>query len=88
MLCCVYAYGLIASSIALCLADEEGGDVLLIAALFRAYRIPTDAYRLGLHRAFFKAGQLSVLEGLLTQGVPSVQEENRIVQEVESLVHR
>jgi len=43
-----------------------GGSVsAFIAALFWAFEIPSDAYKLGLTKVFFKSGKLTELDGIL-----------------------
>lgn len=46
------------------LATEEG-RVLLIASILKAYKIPEEAYRLGISTAFFKSGQLAYVDRIL-----------------------
>eukprot|EP01033_Poteriospumella_lacustris_P003239 gene3240-2386_t len=67
--------------------DDQESDVLLMSSLFKAYRIPYDAYRLGMTIAFFRAGQLATLERLLST-IPSATEEQRIANEIEEMVRR
>lgn len=67
--------------------DDEDSDVLLISSLFKAYRIPSNAYRLGVTIAFFRAGQLAMLEKMLST-LPTAMEEQRIASEIEEMVRR
>lgn len=67
--------------------DDQESDVLLMSSLFKAYRIPYDAYRLGMTIAFFRSGQLATLERLLST-IPSAAEEQRIANEIEEMVRR
>lgn len=67
----------------------EENDVLLMSSILRAYGIPSDLYRLGTSIAFFRPGQLAVLEGILNNyGDMSATQQTAIVKTItESIQH-
>lgn len=66
--------------------SDSKKDVLLISSLLRAFQIPPDSYRLGVTIAFFRPGQLALLEAILNQSELSIEKEAEVIQTIEASI--